>query len=149
MTLDLFNRHPEKIAMANCAQLINCLNSLYLAHEDKFVVTPVGHVFAMYAAHQGGQGLRTMFSAPTIEYDLANQSMVGLNVASPSAQLHHVTESKTRRRRENLSPSHPNKGAASIYATKNEELTAPILESASPNVFCNSGWAPGSRFLSM
>jgi len=69
MTLDLFNRHPEKIAMANCAQLINCLNSLYLAHEDKFVVTPVGHVFAMYAAHQEGQGLRTIFSAPTISYD--------------------------------------------------------------------------------
>jgi alpha-N-arabinofuranosidase len=69
MTLDLFNRHPEKIAMANCAQLINCLNTLYLAHEDKFVVTPVGHVFAMYAAHQGGQGLRTIFSAPTIQYD--------------------------------------------------------------------------------
>jgi alpha-L-arabinofuranosidase len=69
MTLDLFNRHPEKVAMANCAQLINCLNSLYLAHEDKFAVTPVGHVFAMYAAHQGGQGLRTIFSAPTIQYD--------------------------------------------------------------------------------
>jgi alpha-N-arabinofuranosidase len=28
MTLDTFNRHPEKVAMANCAQLINCLNSL-------------------------------------------------------------------------------------------------------------------------
>jgi alpha-N-arabinofuranosidase len=69
MTLDTFNRNPEKIAMANCAQLINCLNSLYLAHEDKFVVTPVGHVFAMYAAHQGGQGLRTIFSAPAIQYD--------------------------------------------------------------------------------
>jgi len=69
MTLDTFNRHPEKIAMANCAQLINCLNSLYLAHEDRFVVTPVGHVFGMYAAHQGGQSLRTIFSAPTIEYD--------------------------------------------------------------------------------
>jgi alpha-N-arabinofuranosidase len=69
MTLDTFNRHPEKIAMANCAQLINCLNSLYLAHEDRFVVTPVGHVFAMYAAHQGGQALRTIFSAPTIDYD--------------------------------------------------------------------------------
>jgi alpha-L-arabinofuranosidase len=69
MTLDIFNRNPEKIAMANCAQLINCLNSLYLAHEDRFVVTPVGHVFAMYASHQGGQGLRTVFSAPAIEYD--------------------------------------------------------------------------------
>jgi alpha-N-arabinofuranosidase len=69
MTLDIFNRHPEKIAMANCAQLINCLNSLYLAHGDKFVVTPVGHVFAMYAAHQGGQGLRTIFSSPAVNYD--------------------------------------------------------------------------------
>jgi alpha-N-arabinofuranosidase len=69
MTLDIFNRHPEKIAMANCAQLINCLNSLYLAHEDRFVVTPVGHVFAMYAAHQGGQALRTIFSAEPVSYD--------------------------------------------------------------------------------
>jgi alpha-L-arabinofuranosidase len=69
MTLDIFNRHPEKIAMANCAQLINCLNSLYLAHEDRFVVTPVGHVFAMYAAHQGGQAVRTIFSAPQVNYD--------------------------------------------------------------------------------
>jgi alpha-N-arabinofuranosidase len=69
MTLDIFNRHPEKVAMANCAQLINCLNSLYLAHENRFVVTPVGHVFAMYAAHQGGDSVRTEFSAPAIHYD--------------------------------------------------------------------------------
>jgi alpha-N-arabinofuranosidase len=69
MTLDIFNRHPEKVAMANCAQLINCLNSLYLAHENKFCVTPVGHVFEMYAAHQGREGVRTIFSAPQISYD--------------------------------------------------------------------------------
>jgi alpha-N-arabinofuranosidase len=69
MTLDIFNRHPEKVVMAACAQLINCLNCLYLAHEDSFVVTPVGHVFAIYAAHQGGQALRAIFSAPTINYD--------------------------------------------------------------------------------
>jgi alpha-N-arabinofuranosidase len=69
LTLDTFNRHPEKVGMANCAQLINCLNSLYLAHEDKFCVTPVGHVFAMYAAHQGGQALRTIFSSPSVNYD--------------------------------------------------------------------------------
>jgi alpha-L-arabinofuranosidase len=73
MTLDIFNRHPEKVAMANCAQLINCLNSLYLAHEDKFVITPVGHVFEMYASHQGGQALRTVFSAPNLHYDRDGQ----------------------------------------------------------------------------
>ena len=73
MTLDTFHQHPEKIAMANCAQLINCLNSLYLAHEDKFCITPVGHVFDMYSAHQGGQSLRTIFSAPTVHYDRDGQ----------------------------------------------------------------------------
>ena len=87
LTLDTFNRHPEKVAMANCAQLINCLNSLYLAHEDKFCVTPVGHVFAMYAAHQGGQALRTIFSAPAVNYDRDGKSASfwGLN---GSASLH-------------------------------------------------------------
>jgi alpha-N-arabinofuranosidase len=102
MTLDIFNRHAEKVAMANCAQLINCLNSLYLAHEDKFCVTPVGHVFGMYAAHQGGQALRTVFSAPSITYSRDDKpaSFWGLN---GSASLHdkelvltvvnpHVTE---------------------------------------------------------
>ncbi len=74
MTLDLFHQHPEKIAMANCAQLINCLNSLYLAHEDRFCITPVGHVFDMYSAHQGGQSLRTIFSAPQVHYDRDGKS---------------------------------------------------------------------------
>jgi alpha-N-arabinofuranosidase len=69
MTLDIFNGNPEKVAMANCAQLINCLNSLYLAHDDKFVITPVGHVFELYASHQGGQALRTVFSSPNLHYD--------------------------------------------------------------------------------
>jgi alpha-N-arabinofuranosidase len=69
MTLDIFNRHAGKLHMANCAQLINCLNSLYLAHEDRFVITPVGHVFEMYAGHQGGESRRTIFSAPSVQYD--------------------------------------------------------------------------------
>jgi alpha-L-arabinofuranosidase len=68
MTLDMFNRHPEKITLASPAQLINCLNSLYLAHEDKFCVTPVGHVFGMYSAHQGSQAVRTIVSTSNVHY---------------------------------------------------------------------------------
>lgn len=68
MTLDIFNRHPDKVTMANCAQLINCLNSLFLAHGDRFVLTPVYHVFQMYAAHQGAQAVRTLFASPSVSY---------------------------------------------------------------------------------
>jgi len=87
MTLDIFNRHAGKLHMANCAQLINCLNSLYLAHEDRFAVTPVGHVFEMYAGHQGAESLRTIFSAPSVRYDRDGKPATfwGLN---GSASLH-------------------------------------------------------------
>lgn len=68
LTLDIFNRHSEKVSIATCAQLINNLNALFLAHEDRFFATPNFHVFAMYAAHQGGQALRTVFDAPDVQY---------------------------------------------------------------------------------
>lgn len=72
LTLDIFQRHADKVAMANLAQLVNCLHSLFLAHEDRFVATPNYHVFAMYAGHSGGQSLRTLFSAPAVGYARAD-----------------------------------------------------------------------------
>ncbi len=68
LTLDTFNRHADKVAMANVAQLINCLHSLFLAHGDKFVVTPTFHVFEMYAAHQGVTSVRVETVSPLISY---------------------------------------------------------------------------------
>ena len=68
MTLDIFNRHAEKVGMAANAQLVNNLNALFFSHEDKFITTPVFHVFDMYAAHQGAQSLRANFTSPQVHY---------------------------------------------------------------------------------
>lgn len=68
LTLDTFHRHAEKIGMAAIAQLVNCLQSLFLAHEDKFVLTPTYHVFDMYSVHQGKSAVRTIFSSPRSSY---------------------------------------------------------------------------------
>jgi alpha-N-arabinofuranosidase len=89
-TLDTFHRHAGKVAMANIAQLINCLQSLFLAHEDKFCLTPTYHVFALYAAHQGAQSLRTVLSAPVLRYKRNGQdaTLAGL---SASASLNGKT----------------------------------------------------------
>jgi alpha-N-arabinofuranosidase len=74
LTLDTFNRNPEKVTMANCAQLVNNLNALFLAHEDRFIVTPNFYVFAMYSGHQGGQALRAEFSSSDVNYVRGGQS---------------------------------------------------------------------------
>lgn len=82
LTLDIFNRHADKVAMANVAQLINNLHSLFLAVEDKFVATPNFYVFELYAAHHGGRSLRTEFNVP------AATENAGLPVLAGSASLH-------------------------------------------------------------
>ena len=81
ISLDIFNRHADKVGMANIAQLVNCLQSLFFAHEDRFCVTPTGHVFTMYADHQGAQSVRTVASAPAVRYtrDGAPASVAGLS----------------------------------------------------------------------
>lgn len=86
LTLDTFNRHAEKVAMANVAQLINNLHSLFLAVQDKFVATPNFYVFEMYAAHQGGQSVRTMFHVPEPTADPGQPGSVP--ALAGSASLH-------------------------------------------------------------
>lgn len=68
LTLDTFNRNAEKMTLAACAQLVNNLNALFLAHGDQFVATPNFHVFAMYSPHQGAQAVRAEFSARLVHY---------------------------------------------------------------------------------
>jgi alpha-N-arabinofuranosidase len=68
LTLDTFHRQCDKVAMANIAQLVNCLQALFLAHEDRLVLTPTFHVFEMFVPHQGARAVRAVFSAPRLTY---------------------------------------------------------------------------------
>jgi alpha-N-arabinofuranosidase len=69
-SLDIFNRHADKVVMTNIAQTINVLQAMILTQEDKMLVTPTGHVYAMYAPHQGGTSLRTMVESETVAFDV-------------------------------------------------------------------------------
>ena len=68
LTLDTFHRHAEKVDMANIAQLVNNLHSLFLADEDKFVATPTFHVFELYRPHQGAEALHLDVETPAVAF---------------------------------------------------------------------------------
>jgi alpha-N-arabinofuranosidase len=61
-TLNIFNRHADKIRMANLAQVANNIQCLFLTEGEKFTVTPTYHVFDMYKEHQGAISLDTVVS---------------------------------------------------------------------------------------
>lgn len=52
INLNLFNKHSDRVKMANIAQLVNVLQSVILTEGAKMVLTPTYHVFNMYKHHQ-------------------------------------------------------------------------------------------------
>lgn len=55
INLNIFNKHCDRVKMANIAQLINVLQSVILTEGEKMILTPTYHVFKMYNCHQGAE----------------------------------------------------------------------------------------------
>jgi alpha-N-arabinofuranosidase len=81
MTFDVFNRHADKIEMANVAQTINCLHSLFAAVGDKYTRTPAYYTFEMYRPHMGGRLVPARINVPDMTVPLLEGSarMPGLS----------------------------------------------------------------------
>ncbi len=52
LTLNVFNKHSNRIKMANIAQLVNVLQSVILTDGENMLLTPTYYIFKMYADHQ-------------------------------------------------------------------------------------------------
>jgi alpha-L-arabinofuranosidase len=87
LTLDTFNRNAEKIDMANIAQLVNNLHSLFLADGDRFVATPNYHVYTMYRPHQGAQAVKIAIEAPEISFKAGDVGRQIFRVAGSASAL--------------------------------------------------------------
>ena len=130
LTLDTFNRHPDKVSMANCAQLINNLNALFLAHGEKFWTTPNFHVFDMYSAHQDARAVRATFNAPGIPASITGSSRVfwGLkgsaSVKNKTLTVTAVNPSTDTARDAQVTVHGANTGAAKATVLSSEDIHA-------------------------
>ena len=51
-TLDILNKHCDRVKMANIAQVVNVLQSMILTKGNQMILTPTYQVFKMYNVHQ-------------------------------------------------------------------------------------------------
>lgn len=129
ITLDTFNRHADKLVMANIAQMANVLQAMVLTEGDRMILTPTYHVFDLYRPHQGATSLRVEIECPTISFPtgeekrqlpalIASASLRGdqlhLTVVNPHASL--PIEAKINLKREGI--------AASSSVLTHDELNA-------------------------
>jgi alpha-N-arabinofuranosidase len=129
LTLDTFNRHADKVGMAAVAQLVNCLQSLFLAHDDRFCLTPTYHVFDLYSAHQGARSVRTVVASPANHYDRNGKpaTMRGLN-GSASVNGSQLTLTVT-----NPSMDHPCETEIQIHGGTPRSVAGVTLAAADPH----------------
>jgi alpha-N-arabinofuranosidase len=80
VTLDTFNRHADKLAMCNVAQVANVLQAMILAEGEKLIVTPTYHVFDLYQVHQRARAVRVSVEAPALPVAVGGEraSLAGL-----------------------------------------------------------------------
>jgi alpha-N-arabinofuranosidase len=62
ITLNIFNRHCDRVKMANLAQMVNVLQSVLLTEGEQMIKTPTYHVMHMFRHHQGAQLLESSLS---------------------------------------------------------------------------------------
>ncbi len=51
VTLNIFNKHSDRVRMANIAQTINVLQSVIHTDGEKMFLTPTYHIFKMFKSH--------------------------------------------------------------------------------------------------
>ena len=62
VTLNIFNKHADRVRMANIAQIVNVLQAIILTEGAKMVLTPTYHVFDLYKVHQDADLLDSFIS---------------------------------------------------------------------------------------
>ena len=89
INLNIFNKHSDRIIMANIAQVVNVLQAMVLTEGLKMIKTPTYEVFALYKAHQGA-----MLVDSTIENLTESIEDVEIPVLSESVSVQETEEGK-------------------------------------------------------
>lgn len=124
--LNIFNNNCDYVMMANLTSMINYIHSLFLAEDDKLIVTPTYYVFDMMKKHQSATCLRTVCAAEMIngvERVLASSSVKDGKALITLVNTHYSEPTET------LVELHNN-----VFP---EEISVEILAADDPHM-CNS-----------
>ncbi|AEF16600.1 alpha-L-arabinofuranosidase domain protein [Thermoanaerobacterium xylanolyticum LX-11] len=80
---NIFNKHCDRVKMANIAQTINVLQAVILTDGPTMVLTPTYHVFDMYKVHQDAELLD--FNIDTPEYNIDSKESIPQVTATVSS----------------------------------------------------------------
>jgi alpha-N-arabinofuranosidase len=88
LNFHIFQRHADRVVMANIAQLVNVLQSLVLTDGPKMTVTPTYHVFEMFKVHQDATALPVDVQTPA--YTFGGDSIPAVSASASRDQAGRI-----------------------------------------------------------
>jgi alpha-N-arabinofuranosidase len=76
LNFHIFQRHADRVTMANIAQTVNVLQAMILTDKEKMLRTPTYWVFEMFKVHQGGTFLPVELQSPDYTFGQEKIPMV-------------------------------------------------------------------------
>ena len=123
LTLDIFNRHCDRVRGAQIAQTINVLQAMALTEGGKMVLTPTYHVFDLYKGHQDATLLPLDLDVDTCTYG-------DISIPGVSASASRNTEGAILLTISNLDPNAPREIACDIRGLDATKVTGRVLTAA-------------------
>jgi alpha-N-arabinofuranosidase len=124
LTLDIFNRHADKVVMSNIAQTINVLQALLLTDGDKMLKTPTCHIYDLYKVHHGAQSARILIDSPEIDVETAGRKHKLATVAGSAS----VKDGKLNVTLVNTSATEPQEVNLRLFGGQATALTVTVLD---------------------
>ena len=119
VTLNIFNRHCDRVQMANIAQMVNVLQALILTEDEKMLLTPTYHVFDLYKEHQDGTLVESYVEASVIGTEDALVPDLHVSASENGGKI-HITLA-------NLSSGENRKVTMELTGAKTDNISARIL----------------------
>ena len=91
INLNIFNKHADRVQMANLAQTVNVLQAVVLTDEEKMILTPTYWVFHMYKVHQNATLLPISFTSNKYKQGNREIDAVSVSASKDESGKIHIT----------------------------------------------------------
>lgn len=91
LTLNIFNKHSDRVTMANIAQMVNVLQAVILTKDEKMLLTPTYHVFDLYKAHQNATLIESYVQQDTAGTEEAQVPALSVSASVDDEGVVHAT----------------------------------------------------------
>ena len=99
-SFDIFNKHCDRVRMANIAQTVNVLQAMILTRHEQILLTPTYHVFEMYSVHQDATMVPVDIQSERYEYGEYSVPALSASASVDRDGRLHVTLSNANPNRE-------------------------------------------------